>query len=118
MQIHVSPFHVFLQTFFQQEIAEAVREARQADPSSIDEDKTWYHRHTNKHTSEQWGTPQEEWAAAQDLVGPQRRSRELEGGVGDVVGLGDSFAFSNIFGGGDGGDQSAGEVDNEDGEDY
>lgn len=70
----------------QEEIAVAVRDARLADPSSFDEEKTWYRRHTNAHTPEEWGTPEEEWAAHQKVI-IERRSREPPE---EDVGLGDA----------------------------
>lgn len=67
-----------------------MREARLADPASFNEDKTWYRRHTKPHTSEEWGTPQEQWAAEADVVA-EKRSRDTRP---DDFGLGDSMLWA------------------------
>lgn len=77
----------------------AVREARLANPESFDEEKTWYRRHTKPHTTHEWGTPEESWAAEANVVA-EKRSRDP--GPEDV-GLGDS-----IFGEAEG-DEGAGD---------
>lgn len=90
-------------------MALAVREARRADPSSFDEEKTWYRRHTNKHTAAEWGSPEAEWAAQQEVVA-QKRFRDPPA---EDVGLGD--AFSGFFGDDD---ADSGEEGIEEGADY
>lgn len=82
----------------------AVREARLANPAAFDEEKTWYRRHTKPHTTAEWGTPQEQWAAESDAVA-EKRARDLP--VEDV-GLGGSVLW---------GAEEAGDVQ-EGGEDY
>lgn len=84
-----------------------MRKARQANPEKFDEEKTWYRRHTNAHTPEQWGTPEEEWAAEKEAVAEKR----LRDPQPEDVGLGEG-AFSNIFGSGEEEDEE------DDGEDY
>lgn len=79
----------------------AVREARLADPDSFDEEKTWYRRHTKPHTAEEWGSPEEQWAAEAEVVADKRaRDRRPED-----FGLGDSIFRGN----GEGEDEGAGD---------
>lgn len=56
----------------QEEVALAVRDARLADPAAFDEERTWYRRHTNAHTHDDWGSPEEERAALQEVAARQR----------------------------------------------
>ncbi|CAM9255440.1 unnamed protein product [Discosporangium mesarthrocarpum] len=37
-----------------EDIAQELREAREANPSAFDETKTWYQRHTHPHTAREW----------------------------------------------------------------
>lgn len=76
--------------YIQEELALAIREARLANPSAFDEEKTWYRRHTNPHAPAEWGTPQENWEA-EALVVAEKRSRETQP---DEVGLGDSMLWA------------------------
>eukprot|EP00904_Undaria_pinnatifida_P005991 jgi/Undpi1/2521/HiC_scaffold_13.g05900.m1 len=69
-----------------EELALMVRDARLADPDSFDEEKTWYRRHTKPHTTAEWGSPEEQWAAEAAAVADMK----LRDPPPEEVGLGDS----------------------------
>lgn len=78
----------------------AVRDVRLANPALFDEEKTWYRRHTKPHTTAEWGTPEEQWAAEADVVA-DKRARETRP---EEVGLGDSTLW---WGGAEKGEEGA-----------
>lgn len=71
-----------------------VRDARLADPDSFNEEKTWYRRHTKPHTTAEWGSTKEQWAAEAAAVAVLR-SRDPEP---EEVGLGDSSLWGEVEG--------------------